>query len=107
MKGKMRKFLPEQYRHLSDTGVMLRFNHDTCGDTKERLYVTRLNDGWIFHCHNCAPQMSGHFGDEQRISPPKTTLAKLIDLRKEKVIRSQLDRVYVDLPEDFDSQFFK
>ena len=59
-----KKQLPEQYRHEESVGTEIRFNHEECGDAKERLYVQRTDRGWKHHCHNCAPKMSGFTHDK-------------------------------------------
>lgn len=51
--------LPEQYQFVGEVGEQQRFNHEECGDTRRRLYVARTSNGYLFHCHNCAPAFSG------------------------------------------------
>lgn len=52
------KLDPHDYVHLAETlapGDTERFDHDACGDTRKRLYVTRSEDGKyvLGYCHNC------------------------------------------------------
>lgn len=37
----------------SPLGEEVQFNHEECGDTRQRLYVKRTRSGWLCHCHNC------------------------------------------------------
>lgn len=97
------KWLPEQYRHYDDIGVMRRYNHEECGDGKERLYVTRTETGWIFHCHNCAPVMSGRYISTKGDTPPSQT-AKLIEATSQPRLQIMSDEEKVKLPEDFTLQ---
>jgi hypothetical protein len=96
------KFLPEKYRFGGAIGDMKQFNHDNCGDTKERLYVTVTRSGWIFHCHNCAPKMSGFFRDNVRMLPaPKQTATALMEILSHNEV---VDAPKIGLPFDFTPQ---
>lgn len=95
---KVHKFLPEEYRHLTDTGVMLQFDHKECGDSRKRLYVTKTSTGWVFHCHNCAPTMSGHYADKQKqLTAPLKTKARILDVQHTKIKNTST----IKLPDDF------
>lgn len=95
----LRKFLPEHYRHRMGTGQMVAFDHEECGDTRTRLFVTQVSGGWIFHCHNCAPKMSGFFPDRGTAvaPPPSSTLATIERIVKNTV----MDTETISLPSDF------
>ena len=77
---------------------MVRFNHEECGDTRQRLYVRRTLKGWLYHCHNCAPHMSG-FQKNSTVMTPSETVNVLKEMRKQSTGMLQL--VSNDLPDDF------
>lgn len=95
----LRKFLPEQYRHRMGINQMVAFDHEACGDTRSRLYVTQVKGGWIFHCHNCAPKMSGFFPNRgiEVQQPPSETLSAIAEIREDKIVE-QKD---IKLPNDY------
>lgn len=64
--------LAEKYRSQLKLNEEARYNHDECGDTKERLYVRRTRQGYLFHCHNCAPKFSGFHRASDLPSPSET-----------------------------------
>jgi hypothetical protein len=75
---------------------LVRFNHQGCGDTKERLYVKRISGGYLFHCHNCAPAFSGFAPDLQSMSPSQ--VGKELEVKESK----ERDGSLLDLfPDDF------
>lgn len=88
--------LPSQYRHYDPIGVEVRFNHEECGDKRSRLYVTRLANGWKYHCHNCAPQCSG-FYRLSGIPSPKETLDAVLKVTE----KTNHFVGKVELPSDF------
>lgn len=61
--------LPKQYHTDAPIGEQVRFNHEECGDTKQRLYVRRTVRGYVHHCHNCAPSMSGFTPSDDQLTP--------------------------------------
>lgn len=61
--------LPKQYQHDGQIDEQRKFNHSECGDTRSRLYVTRTSRGYIHHCHNCAPAMSGFTPRDVLLTP--------------------------------------
>lgn len=76
----MRQDLPEQYRNYNQPLMeTVAYNHATCGDKRQRLFVTRTATGWMFHCHNCAGLKGGLSGfmKETPDSSPRATLRKL------------------------------
>lgn len=93
----------EQYLDPSmQIGDELRFSHEECGDTKDRLYIKRVRGGWIYHCHNCAPACSG-FAKDTSITSPSQTLVYLQALQKDHSINPKKGgRIY--LPSDFDTK---
>lgn len=34
-------------------GEEYKYNHEKCGDTRQRLYIKRNHSGWLYHCFNC------------------------------------------------------
>jgi hypothetical protein len=96
------KFLPEQYRFRGAVGDMKQFSHEVCSDSRERLYVTVTPTGWIFHCHNCAPKMSGFFRDNAKMLPsPEQTVTTLALLTR---YHEVVDASSISLPHDFTTQ---
>jgi hypothetical protein len=80
---------------------MMQFDHEQCGDTRERLYVTQTDSGWIFHCHNCAPTMSGYYKDKmKRLPSPEKTIVSLQDIRNPQL--KVVDKIH--LPIDYQTQ---
>ena len=77
--------LPQGYRHNEPVGVTKYFNHVACGDTKRRLAVTRVNGGFLYHCHNCAGEKTPYsgFAPNKERSSPETTLKHIKQLLKE------------------------
>ena len=53
------KYLKTAAGNTPSIGELMRHNHDECGDKRGRLYVKRTEKGYLYHCHNCAPQCSG------------------------------------------------
>lgn len=41
------------FRYTQQFYTEERYNHEECGDTRERLYVKRTKKGWLYHCFNC------------------------------------------------------
>lgn len=91
--------LPEEYRHHEPLGVEIRFDHIECGDTRQRLYVTRTSKGWKHHCHNCAPRMSGFTFGDTNLSPVDTA-REVKKLTENQVVRPS----EIELPADFSSE---
>jgi len=77
-------------------GEVTRYNHEECGDKRQRLYVTREQRGWKFHCHNCAPKFSGFHYDKSLPDPLETV--EIVRRIGEQQI-SQIKNT-IDLPED-------
>ncbi len=59
----------EGYDYI-DEGEQRRFNHLDCDageDTKTRLYVKKVDEAYLFHCHNCGD--SGYYRPKENYSP--------------------------------------
>jgi hypothetical protein len=91
------KVLPKQYRLASVLNEQVRYNHEECGDKKQRLYVMRTRNGWVFHCHNCAPHMSGFMRDFNVMTPAQTLRA----INEPIPIRPEKKSGIASLPDDF------
>lgn len=57
-------------RRSQIVGEEYRYNHDKCGDTRERLYVKKTSEGYVYHCFNCG--WSGFKKDKQVTSLSNT-----------------------------------
>lgn len=58
----------EGYDYI-DEGEQRRFNHLDCDageDTKTRLYVKKVDEAYLFHCHNCGD--SGYYRPRDRLT---------------------------------------
>ena len=88
--------LPDEYRHRESVGTEVRYNCPACGDTKERLYVTRTAKGHLYHCHNCAPKMSGFVYDKSTPTPTET-LHRLSNPQVNQIV----EQSEIVLPKDF------
>lgn len=73
-----------------------RFNHDECGDTKQRLYVKKVPRGTVFWCHNCS--LSGYEKDSDS-SPSETS--NYIKYLNEKQNQETISTNIIKLPSDF------
>lgn len=73
-----------------------RFNHDECGDTKQRLYVKKVPRGTVFWCHNCL--LSGYEKDSDS-SPSETS--NYIKYLNEKQNQETISTNIIKLPSDF------
>lgn len=78
----------------SKLGQQTNVNHDACGDRRKRLYVRRVPGGWVYHCHNCAPNFSGFYRDSS-VPPPSETLQRV------ETDSGGTESGEVHLPEDF------
>lgn len=45
--------LSSMYHHQEMIGIETRFDHEECGDQRQRLYVKRTRAGYLYHCFNC------------------------------------------------------
>lgn len=80
-----------------DDGDQLKFNHSTCHageDTKERLYVKKMDGAFLFHCHNCGD--SGFYRPRETY----TRIKESTEVRNERM--SRMDMIRQATTEDFD-----
>lgn len=89
--------LLEKYQHDGDIGERQAFDHHECDDSRARLYVTRTSTGYIHHCHNCAPLMSGFTAKEGEVSP--SSLRAALQKRQETAAAKAEGKIV--LPWDF------
>ncbi len=93
--------LQAEYQHQGEVGSELRFNHDECGDLKERLYVKRVARGWLYHCHNCyspGDRNTHGFCRDSGTPAPSQTLELYRKLTKDEVVPENKPLL---LPSDF------
>ena len=88
--------LPLTCRFYGQIGEQRRFDCPSCGDARGRLYVKRVAGGWKFHCHNCAPKMSGFCRDSTLLTPSQ--LAQVLHKPERNQVVSQSE---IRLPSDF------
>lgn len=92
--------LPDQYKFQGTIGTQRSFNHEECGDKRERLYVKRVNSGWVYHCHNCydpGDRSTHGFCRDVDALPPSVTLEAWRNLKENQVLAERK----MCLPYDF------
>jgi hypothetical protein len=93
--------LEDRYRLQLKVNEEARFNHEECGDTKQRLYVRRTRSGWLYHCHNCAPKFSGFMRHTGVMTPEETIkiATNVIDITNKVASKKTLPKDFVpDIP---------
>ncbi len=99
--------LDEQYKFEGHTGEQRRYNHEECGDQRQRLYVKRTNTGFLFFCHNCGSAFSGFNKFSDRSNPPTRTIKKYEEIKqglKENIQTKESIYNSVSLPYDFTNE---
>jgi len=94
---KMENQLSHSYFHNEPVGEEIRFSHEECNDTRDRLYVKRTRTGYLYHCHNCG--LNGWVHGKRSLSP-KETLQALEKPKKNQVVKD----VKLNLPHEFTTQ---
>lgn len=95
--------LSDQYKFQGTIGEQRQFNHDECGDTRGRLYVKRVNSGWVYHCHNCydpSDRNTHGFCRAKGALPPSITMQAWKNLKENQVLAESK----IQLPHDFDTE---
>jgi hypothetical protein len=88
--------LPKEYRFSGAIGEQQNFNCPSCNDTRGRLYVKKVAGGYLTHCHNCAPKMSGFTPSGELLTPRE--MREVIEKHKEYQVVAPSE---IALPRDF------
>lgn len=94
--------LDDHYKQIKILGREERYDHAECGDTKARLYVKRIKQGYLFHCHNCTTS-----GIDRTVKTTPSETLKLLTAPDDSLTSGIVDNNAIEIPATFTTTLTK